>query len=497
MSASNLLLSKPLKAEEYLKRELGQFLTPEPVADLMASMFSANKPEWRLVDPGAGAGALSAALISRICRSPNTPTSIKLTAYEIDAAIVPRLRHTCESLQEMCKSKGIDFSANIFNADFVECASEIVQRDLLSRHNCSFNAAILNPPYRKISSNSRTRRLLRAAGIETSNLYTAFLALTLKLLGKSGELVSITPRSFCNGPYFQPFRQLFLDNMSLRRIHLFESRSAAFRSDAVLQENIIVHAVKARKTPDSVVVSMCNGSPGASVTERTCAYEEVVAPDDPFSFIHVVTNSSELDVREKISILRTTLPELGLTISTGRVVDFRATEFLRCEVERNTVLLIRPCHFYHGLARWPAKKEKKPCAILDVEATKGLLVPRGHYVLVKRFSAKEERRRIVASNYDPIYIKCDRVGFENHLNYFHADGKGLGKNLARGLTAFLNSTVVDMYFRHFSGHTQVNAADLRSLRYPTRAGLENLGRKAGTAAMDQLDLDKLVNREVF
>ena len=56
-----------------------------------------------------------------------------------------------------------------------------------------------------------------------------------------------------------------------------------------------------------------------------------------------------------------------------------------------------------------------------------------------------------------------RAGFENHLNYFHENGEGLPLDLAKGLAAFLNSDAVDQYFRIFSGHTQVNATDLRNL----------------------------------
>jgi adenine-specific DNA-methyltransferase len=41
------------------------------------------------------------------------------------------------------------------------------------------------------------------------------------------------------------------------------------------------------------------------------------------------------------------------------------------------------------------------------------------------------------------------------------------------LAAFLNSTVLDVYFRQFNGHTQVNATDLRNLRYPSRSQLES------------------------
>ena len=149
------------------------------------------------------------------------------------------------------------------------------------------------------------------------------------------------------------------------------------------------------------------------------------------------------------------------------------------------------------LFRSPNTKTKKPNAILDVERTQELLVRQGIYVLVKRFTAKEERRRVVACIYDPTRIPAKRVGFENHLNYFHANGAGLTMNLAKGLAVFLNSTLVDVYFRQFNGHTQVNATDLRSLNYPTRVDFEALGRKIGDAFPEQAALDEMIQREFF
>lgn len=94
------------------------------------------------------------------------------------------------------------------------------------------------------------------------------------------------------------------------------------------------------------------------------------------------------------------------------------------------------------------------------------MVPSGPYTLVRRFSAKEERRRVVSAVFDPAGLSFPVIGFENHLNYFHHSGKPLELSLAKGLSAFLNSTLVDSYFRQFNGHTQVNAEDLRALRYP-------------------------------
>jgi adenine-specific DNA-methyltransferase len=62
------------------------------------------------------------------------------------------------------------------------------------------------------------------------------------------------------------------------------------------------------------------------------------------------------------------------------------------------------------------------------------------------------------------------------LDYFHVNGHGLTMSLAKGLAAFLNSMVVDVYYRPFNGHTRVNATDLRRLNYPTKADPEKLVR---------------------
>jgi adenine-specific DNA-methyltransferase len=57
------------------RHELGQFLTPHLVADFMASLFEAHWPELDLLDAGAGSGALSAALVRRLCASRHKPAT--------------------------------------------------------------------------------------------------------------------------------------------------------------------------------------------------------------------------------------------------------------------------------------------------------------------------------------------------------------------------------------------------------------------------------------
>ncbi|MFZ2640773.1 MAG: Eco57I restriction-modification methylase domain-containing protein [Verrucomicrobiia bacterium] len=479
------------------QRELGQFPTPLPVAQLMASMFDSREKDVRLLDAGAGTGLLIQTFVEARCSLKPLPASIHVVAYEVDTSLLGPLHRTLEHCRNHCLNFGVQFSADVYNADFIEAALPLVNGDLFGKSHAGFNATILNPPYRKISSDSRTRLLLRSAGIETTNLYTGFVALAAKLLCDGGEMVAITPRSFANGPYFRPFRNFFLSSMSLRRLHVFESRSVAFECEGVLQENIIVHAVKSSAKSSSVVVSKSSGAPHAPITARECAYNEIVSPGDPERFIHIVTDDVQQNARLILARFHTSLAELGLEVSTGRVVDFRATQFLVPEPARGTVPLIYPCHFNGGYVKWPRTPSRKPNAILDISATKELLVPSAVYVLVKRFTAKEERRRVVACIYDPARIRSARVGFENHLNYFHAHGAGLPLDLARGLSAFLNSTVLDVYFRQFNGHTQVNATDLRNLRYPSRSQLEFLGRSLGETFPDQEQLDRLIHKELF
>ncbi len=471
--------------------ELGQFLTPSPVAEFMASMFTELPKNVRLLDAGAGAGELTRAFVSRVCVE-RSVESVHVTLYELDPVILPTLNQTMGECRRLCEKAGIRFAFTLHTENFITEVADTLASRLFVAAPPAFDAAIVNPPYRKISSDSGERRALQALGVETSNLYTGFIALIQRLLAPKGQLVGITPRSFCNGPYFRPFREDFLSALELHRIHVFDSRQAAFRGDQVLQENIVFHAVKGPEQPSTVVISSSSGEPDAPITELAIALEEVVHPGDPEKFIHIPSSPSHSTAKEAMSGLTTTLAELGVTISTGRVVDFRLKSALRAEPEASAVPLIYPCHFNGGVVHWPKSQSKKPNAILDTEETRPWLVPAGVYLLTKRFSSKEERRRVVACLYDPDLISAEWVGLENHLNYFHENGHGLSRDLAKGLFAYLNSTVVDQYFRRFSGHTQVNATDLRALAYPSREVLVNMGRAIPQLNLSQADLDHFV-----
>lgn len=438
------------------RSKLGQFMTPGRIAAFMASMFQEMPRDVRLLDAGAGMGALTAAFVSEACRCDDRPTTITVTAYEVDAQMADILDGTMQACAGLCAEAGIAFAYQVIRDDYILRSAEPLLAD-----RPTFNCAILNPPYGKINVSSEWRHALRSLGIETVNLYTAFVAVALNQLEQGGELVAITPRSFCNGSYYESFRRQMLDTSALLALHVFESRKTAFKDDDVLQENMIFHVRKG--TPQVAVALSTDAAPA-----RDVPFAEIVRPTDRHAFIRLPVDGDGLAAR--VQALPCTLADLGIKVSTGRVVDFRATEHLRKMPGDDTVPLIYPTHFDNGAIQWPLPESKKHNALADNSETLSLMVPAGVYVLTKRFSAKEEKRRLVAAIYDG-----GKVGFENHLNYFHENGKGLPMDLARGLSAFLNSEAVDQYFRIFSGHTQVNATDIRSLHFPTRAQLIALG----------------------
>lgn len=465
---------------------LGQFMTPKQIAAFMCSLFNNAPAHIRLLDPGAGVGSLTAAFIDHVCSQDSVLKNIEATAYEVDEMLAAYLKDTMDECATSADERGVAFSSQLENTDFIHYGAD---KSLL-KDKGRFSHVIMNPPYKKINTNSEHRRSLRKAGIETSNLYTGFLALAALLLDDGGELVAITPRSFCNGPYFLPFRKMFFQHMTLKHVHVFEARNKAFSDDEVLQENVIFHAVKGAEE-GRVRLSVSSCADFSDYSYRDVDYSQVICPNDPELFIHLVANEHDDLTATRMKTFQNSLEDIGVSVSTGPVVDFRLKECLRQDPVPSSVPLIYPGHCQNNFVTWPVQG-RKPNAIIENEQSSRWLMPNGYYAVVKRFSAKEEKRRVAASVHDPERVKASSIGFENHLNVFHERKCGLPEPLAKGLALYLNSSLVDAYFRHFNGHTQVNATDLRKLKYPSRAQLISLGMNVNGRFPEQEKIDLLI-----
>ena len=446
------------------KAELGQFMTPSSVARFMASLFPPSTLQTcRLLDAGAGVGALSCAFLDRWVTGGFGFESVEATAYEIDEKLRGHLAQHLAGYSRL--------TPRIIAGDYIELATAEGLQDRGYTH------AILNPPYKKINSRSAHRLALRSVGIETVNLYSAFVALAVGEAAPGGQIVAIIPRSFCNGPYYRPFRDFILERAAIRHMHLFDSRSKAFKDDEVLQENIIIRLERGGQQGPVTVTTSTDDS-FSDLTTHEHQFDRIVFPDDSERFIHV-PSTTEKSAIELSPAVRYSLADIGVKVSTGPVVDFRLKAHLRDMPEADTVPLIYPGHLSITGTVWPVPGLKKPNAILRNAETEKWLYPNGFYCVVRRFSSKEEKRRVVASVVDPAAFGDHTVlGFENHMNLFHENKRGLPELLARGLAVFLNTTAVDESFRRFNGHTQVNATDLKLMKYPSREALIELGKWA-------------------
>ncbi|MGK5053667.1 Eco57I restriction-modification methylase domain-containing protein [Janthinobacterium sp. RB2P8] len=450
------------------KSKLGQFMTASVIADYMASLFDKNTKNAKILDCGAGIGSLSISAIK----------ALKKVALVDQWEIDPIMQ---EQLEKNMKMVGVNFS--IYRQDFIFGAVENIRSGTGER----YTHAIINPPYKKISSSSAHRQELRKVGIETVNLYSAFFALSIFLMEKGGQIVIIIPRSFCNGPYYKPFREMMLNECSIEHIHVFESRDKAFKDDDVLQENIILKVTKGKKQ-DEVEISQSTDHEFHDYQTKKVAFADVVKPNDSEVFIHIPTGE---EVNENNPLFAASLSELGISVSTGPVVSHRMTEFLEKDLTDDSVPLLYPHHFVNRQFQYP-KEHKKPNAIrVAPESRKWLMPNSGFYVIVRRFSAKEEKRRVVAYVINPEEIGREWIGFDNCWNVFHVKKKGFDERTAKGLACFLNSTLLDDYFRVFSGHTQVNATDLKNMKYPTLETMQRVG-ESYQFSMEQKQIDQLL-----
>jgi adenine-specific DNA-methyltransferase len=453
------------------RAQLGQFFTPAPTARFIASMLGApERKSIRVLDPGAGVGMLCAASVVQLVTHQSRLESIELVAYELDARLDEDLRETLTACELWARSAGVGLSWELRASDYVADVGSLFGESAGEQ----FDAVIMNPPYRKIRTDSNERAALEAIGLRVSNLYTAFLALAATQLRPCGVLSAITPRSFANGLYHEPFRRFFFDRIGVERLHVFESRGHVFANADVLQENIIIAGTRGA-VPSATTLSVSYGA-DEEPQFREVPYAEIIQPGDRHRFLRIPTAEDDTGIAETMVALPASVGDIGVTVSTGRVVDFRAKEHLRQDPSSDTVPLIYPGHLRNQAVAWPAANGgRKPNALQRVPATLKLLLPNETYVLVKRFTAKEERRRVVAAVISTVDVPGDAVAIENHLNVYHDDGRGLRPDLAHGLAAYLNSSFVDRYVRQFSGHTQINATDLRHLRYPSRDQLCALG----------------------
>jgi adenine-specific DNA-methyltransferase len=485
-------------SSETRRHGAGQFFTSPIVARYMANLAGILHNHTRILDPGAGLGILACAICesARVQKIP----SLSIVAYESDPILYALCSFTLDYARELLQEHGIELSIELHRQDFIEAmADQISQTSLWSdglQPQRPFDLVILNPPYFKVNQKDTRAKLVKDLAHGRTNMYTIFMSLAASSLRVGGHFVSITPRSFASGTYFQHFRCQFFGTITPELIHIFDSRRSAFEDANVLQENVILAGT--RKGAVSVDASYVTLSRSRGLDDLTHPLIQQVQrrliidekQKDPV--LHLPTSDIDTHLLQAFRHWPHRLATYGLEISTGPVVPFRSSDMLTSaeEVKQGAAVpLLWLQHVRRMDIKWPLEHFDKPQGVL-LEAEQKLLTKNTTQVLLRRFSAKEEPHRITAAVLLEGMFSTELIALENHLNYLYRPGGTLSQEEAIGIAAFLNSTLVDRYFRITNGNTQVNATELRKLPLPPLEQLTHIGQRVVNLQIEQ-DFDAI------
>ena len=443
------------------RKKYGQFFTSMETARFMAEMYNIpnNINKVSVLDAGAGSGILSCALIERLETIDNIQ-EIELTCYENDSNDLPLLESNLNYCRENSNKKITIF---IFEENYI--LSQYLDFNHMIGCNPEpkkYEFVIGNPPYMKISKNAPEAAAMPEVCYGAPNLYFIFAAMGLFNLKDDGEMVYIIPRSWTSGAYFKHFRKYFLTEGKLEHIHLFVSRSKVFDKENVLQETIIVKARKTKYIPETVTItSSQSNSDFDDITSLTVPYNLVVSGND--FYVYLVTDENEVNVLKRLHKFDKTLPEIGVKMKTGLTVDFRNKEILRDEEEEGAIPLFYSQHIKQGNVQFPIEKEHQ----YVVTNQKGLIQENKNYLFVKRFTTKEESRRLQCGVYlAKDYPQYRKISTQNKINFIDGVLTEMSECLVYGLYVLFNSTLYDEYYRILNGSTQVNSTEINSMPVP-------------------------------
>jgi len=492
------------------KKSQGQFFTPVEIAIFIASKILVNQPKVKILDPGCGLGILSCAMVEQLLLIPNyLIKEIEIDAFETDLELLPFTDASFEYLRLWLKNKKIDLKLKIATNDFVLANSKILSNKHENEEGL-YDIVITNPPYFKIRKDDPRAIASKSVIHGQTNIYSIFLMISAKLLKNNGKLAFITPRSFASGSYFRLFREKFFSIISLNFIHLFDSRKETFQRDKVLQESIIICGSKRIYSSNQLQISFENSlqektiistSQGLKDLEHSVtnsfSSSELININSVSNILFIPTSPKAYKVIQLFKSWKNNLSHLGCHISTGPVVAFRCEK----EIEIKDGIKTLPMLWMHNVTKmktsWPVIKAEKGQYIRFTKTALPVLIPNKNYILIRRFSSKDDKHRLIVSPFfSSKFSKFNYIGIENHLNYIYKYLGELTTIELLGICGFLNSEIFDIYFRTFNGNTNVSVSELQNIPFPDKKTIMKLGElidKKGINKINQAFLDSHIN----
>jgi len=465
------------------KKNNGQFFTPVQIAELMGTFTEYDENTIRILDPGCGTAILTCALLEKLADTSKKLKNVELTVYETDNELFPYTTKSLEYLKDWLEQQKLNFQYTLNTNDFIlenaDCLTDY--GNLFSETIQPFDIIISNPPYFKLPIDDKRAIAAKAVVNGHPNIYAIFMAISARLLKENGELIFITPRSYASGSYFKLFREFFFKIIEIDNVHLFVSRKDTFSRDKVLQETVIIKGTRKEKTKPNhnVIVSSSVGLKDIATPEiKSFKLKELIDLASNEKILYLPTSDLDESILSVFKNWNGNLNKYNIQISTGPVVAFRSKEYIQDNYENGTVFLA-PLFWLHNVKQmileWPLSKPDKGQYVRIENESIAILIPNKNYILLRRFSTKDDKSRLIAAPYFCNFIKSDYIGVENKVNYIYRPKGHLDRNEVVGLCALLNSALFDSYFRIFNGNVNVSATELREIPLPPHETIKEIG----------------------
>ena len=438
--------------QKEIRKKKGQFFTPAEVSMRMAAVESEYpKNQWiRVLDPGAGNGILSFAVIDKLLRSGYK--RLDITLIETDKEILPVLEYTITKIRQICESYHAECFIHYVDQNFILWESSYL-----------YDIVICNPPYMKVRKDSVEATAMKTYVYGQPNLYGLFMAKAIELLCDNGQYIFITPRSWTSGKYFTKVRNFLQKELNIKEIDLFSSRDEVFQGEKVLQETMILYGEKGHIQDEQIKINILkDGTLGTGNSFLAAAHQIKFKGSE--QYLLLPENESDLKIIDIMSDMNDSFESCGYHFKTGPVVEFRNLDHIHEIYQNGDIPMYRSIHIRNGALQFPVDTQKAQYVSREEES---LLIPNQNTILVRRLSMKEDLKRIQACKYfadENTDLNTEFMTVENHVNYLtRKDGTEMTRNEIDQLFDILMSDMYERYIRLINGSTQINAGELNKL----------------------------------
>ena len=474
---------------------LGRLFTKKDTARLMANMISLDpaRTVYTVLDPGAGTGILSAALVEHICKNAPACKQIFLTCYENNPDFIERLEDNLERVRKKARHDyGVKLFVTVYSENYILDTENHYTVTFFDEVEDTFDLIICNPPTGLCEKGSEEAE--RAGGVTQVKINEAFLfaKMAAKHLEPDGQFVCLLPTTVATASALSGFRREMSESLAITGIHLFVGAQKNEKRAIPLKKNIVICYRKGEK-PEKIVITTSKdaGKPENIVSLPPLEYDFIVGEGS--GVLTLPKSVEDTKIVKYISAFPETLSSLGLKMCTGLVIDSRCEGLLFSEPTRGAVPLLRPATISGGQVNFPMPIKRQYIAPVH----QNLIQKNKNMILIKRVPAKSDERFLNSAIYLAAGLPNYRyISTHNKINFIDTkdERSEMCARLTFGLFALLNSTIYDRYLSIVSKSKQINSKEMKNLPLPPRNIIENMGIRL--MAMRQTDVktcDAIVN----